>query len=87
MQWLSLNGARGARYSLPGMARPADRHDAIEDDGKRLVRRDVGWPWVGIPFCANRFDARLYLRYREYRAALGLGAVLAVLVAELGLNG
>lgn len=35
----------------------------------------------------NRFDARLYLRYREYRAALGLGAVLAVLVVKLVLKG
>jgi protein-S-isoprenylcysteine O-methyltransferase Ste14 len=35
----------------------------------------------------NRFDARLYLRYREYRAALGLAAVLAVLVAKLVLKG
>ena len=35
----------------------------------------------------NRFDARLYLRYREYRAALGLAAVLAVLVAKLVMRG
>ncbi len=29
------------------------------------------------------FDARLYVRYREYRASLGLIAVLAVLAAKL----
>jgi hypothetical protein len=35
----------------------------------------------------NRFDARLYLNYREYRAALGLAIVLAVLVAKIVLGG
>jgi protein-S-isoprenylcysteine O-methyltransferase Ste14 len=30
-----------------------------------------------------RFDSSLYVRYREYRAALGLVAVLAVLVAKI----
>jgi protein-S-isoprenylcysteine O-methyltransferase Ste14 len=34
-----------------------------------------------------RFDRRLYVRYREYRAALGLVAVLAVLVAKIVLRG
>jgi protein-S-isoprenylcysteine O-methyltransferase Ste14 len=31
---------------------------------------------------ATEFDARLYLRYREYRAALGLGAAFALLVLK-----
>ncbi len=30
-----------------------------------------------------RFDGSLYLRYREYRAALGLFAVLAILIAKM----
>jgi protein-S-isoprenylcysteine O-methyltransferase Ste14 len=34
-----------------------------------------------------RFDSRLYVRYREYRAALGLAVVFAVLVAKVVLRG
>jgi protein-S-isoprenylcysteine O-methyltransferase Ste14 len=34
-----------------------------------------------------RFDGGLYVRYREYRAALGLAAVFAVLVAKIVLRG
>jgi hypothetical protein len=34
-----------------------------------------------------RFDNRLYIRYREYRAALGLAAVFAVLAAKIALQG
>jgi protein-S-isoprenylcysteine O-methyltransferase Ste14 len=35
----------------------------------------------------NQFDPRLYLRYREYRAAIGVAGVLAVLVAKLMFKG
>jgi len=34
-----------------------------------------------------RFDNRLYIRYREYRAAVGLVAVFAVLAAKLAIQG
>ena len=35
----------------------------------------------------NEFDPQLYLRYREYRAAMGVAGVLAVLVAKLMFKG
>ena len=46
----------------------------------RLGRRDRAPRGPG-------FDRRLYVRYREYRAVLGLAAVFAVLVAKLVFRG
>ena len=41
-------------------------------------------PWVGARRAEEgRFDGALYLRYREYRAALGLLAIFGVLAAKM----
>ena len=39
-------------------------------------------PYRQAPFTHTKFDASLYLRYREYRAALGLAVAWSLLVVK-----
>jgi protein-S-isoprenylcysteine O-methyltransferase Ste14 len=52
--------------------------DAYEANVPMLIPRVTPWKKTG-----EAFDLRLYLQYREYRAAIGVAAGLAVLVAKM----
>ena len=54
-----------------------DEYDEYQNNVPMLIPRLTPWRKS-----IERFDFRLYLQYREYRAALGTAAALAVLAAK-----
>lgn len=84
--WLAA--AASAAYLVvyvPVMMAEVDTMRALFPGNYEAYARDVPLfvPRLTPKGARGRFDSALYLRYREYRAALGLLAFLAVLAAKM----
>jgi protein-S-isoprenylcysteine O-methyltransferase Ste14 len=84
--WLVLLlGAYFVLLFVPVMRREERERTKLALDGyaEYAGRVPAFWPRLrALPGAAGRFDVSLYLRNREWRAAIGCGAALAVLWAK-----